>query len=272
MNIYTPSPPAQSSTSQPKAPKKKPRMALFQTMIWEGENSKAPAGRNMTYELPISPVSSTTCSTFESDIFPASGRSSTLSSDVFLTEPPAPATSPIYVSPRRYQGQGREVTLELPFSPVSSQGSKATSSEGEFEIYGYKARPIIPPSLNDLDLPVHPFNVFLPIPATEKADQTTEIQDKRIFPTADNLSLVDISPLSSPTNQPIPDRLNTSWISDGSFVPYDSDKSLPPTPPPKKMKKKISIGMSFPKKGGVSQPTRRCESCGQIILEKEQPN
>ena len=90
MNIYTPSPPAQSSNSQPKTPKKKPRMALFQTIIWEGENLKAPPGRKMTYELPISPVSSTTCSTFESDIFPASGRSSALSSDVFLTEPPAP--------------------------------------------------------------------------------------------------------------------------------------------------------------------------------------
>ena len=40
-----------------------------------------------------------------------------------------------------------------------------------------------------------------------------------------------------------------------------STPSLPP--PPRKMKRKLEIRMSFPKRGGVSQHV--CEACGQTI-------
>ena len=43
--------------------------------------------------------------------------------------------------------------------------------------------------------------------------------------------------------------------------PAGSPPSTPPPPP--RRKRRLSIGMSFPKKGGVSQHT--CEACGQHL-------
>ena len=43
-------------------------------------------------------------------------------------------------------------------------------------------------------------------------------------------------------------------------VSFPSSPSCTP-PPPRRKKRKLSIGMSFPQKGGVSQHT--CEACGQ---------
>ena len=40
-------------------------------------------------------------------------------------------------------------------------------------------------------------------------------------------------------------------------------------PPLRRQKRKLSIGMSFPKKGGVSQHT--CEACGQPLPPKKTP-
>ena len=116
----------------------------------------------------------------------------------------------------------------MPFSPVSSQGNKATSSEGEFEIHGYKARPIIPPVSMIWIFPVHPFNVFLPIPATEKAeDNGNTKQQKRHIPhiqqfiTGGHFAIIiaDKSNLLGQTEF-------TSWISDGSFVSHMTATNL----------------------------------------------
>ena len=236
MNIYTPSPPAPAPSSAPKLQKKKPRVALFQTMVWDGDNAKAPAGREMTYELPPSPVSSTTCSSFSEDIFATNSRETSLSSDVFIPEQPMP--TPESMTESTHQGQGREITLELPFSSVSSQRTHSADTDSEIEIHGYRARPIIPPSLNDLDLPAHPFNVFLPIPTNETAENRPKTKN---FPTTSNLSLVDISPMSSPGNNGQKEDLNTSWISDGSFISYDSNEPLPSSPPPPRRIKENSL-------------------------------
>ena len=141
-------------------------------------------------------------------------------------------------------------------------------------MHGYRTRPIIPPTLKDLDLPAHPFNVILPTPVTEKAEEEAENSDdeKDKFSTFGNLSLIDISPISSPSRASFSEDLNTTWISNESFVSYISDGPLPPSPPrQKKNKRKHSIGMSFPKKRGVSQLRKHCEACGQIIVEKGQP-
>ena len=46
-----------------------------------------------------------------------------------------------------------------------------------------------------------------------------------------------------------------------------SPSSTPP--PPRRQKRELSIRMSFPKKGGVSQDT--CEACGQPLPPKKTP-
>ena len=43
----------------------------------------------------------------------------------------------------------------------------------------------------------------------------------------------------------------------------------PSPPPPRARKRKLSLGMSFPKEGGVSQHV--CEACGQTIPSKDTP-
>ena len=41
-------------------------------------------------------------------------------------------------------------------------------------------------------------------------------------------------------------------------------------PPQPRQKRRLSIGMSFPQKGGVSQHT--CEACGQPLPKEKPPN
>ena len=50
--------------------------------------------------------------------------------------------------------------------------------------------------------------------------------------------------------------------------PIASSPSSTP-PPPRRQKRKLSIGMSFPNKGGVSQHT--CEACSQPLPAEKTP-
>ena len=57
---------------------------------------------------------------------------------------------------------------------------------------------------------------------------------------------------------------DTSYLSDDARRIYFLPPSLSPPPsPPRKLKRKLSMGMSFPKRGGVSQHV--CEACGKKI-------
>ena len=49
---------------------------------------------------------------------------------------------------------------------------------------------------------------------------------------------------------------------------YLLSSSSPPSPP-RKLKRMLELGMSFPKRGGVSQHV--CEACGQMIPSKDIP-
>ena len=49
--------------------------------------------------------------------------------------------------------------------------------------------------------------------------------------------------------------------------PVDSPSSTPPPLP--RQKRRLSLGMSFPQKGGVSQHI--CEACGQALPERKTP-
>ena len=130
--------------------------------------------------------------------------------------------------------------------------------------------PIVPPSLNDLNLPPKPFNI---LPTMVIANITEDATDDNYSP--QSLEPSEPSPISTP---PMKVSAFNSWetsyttTDDDTF--YSSDESrriyfLPPSPstppplPPRKLKRKLSLRMSFAKDGGVSQHV--CEACGQMI-------
>ena len=154
--------------------------------------------------------------------------------------------------------------------------------------YGFgRQLPIVPPSLNDLNLPPNPFN----IPNTMAVVTQTQDNNEQYSLESPEQSLP--SPISTP---PMNVSAYNSWetthttTDDNTFYSEDEPRrvywisplgetfesedeprriyvlspspSLPPSPP-RRQKRKLSLGMSFPKEGGVSQHI--CEACGQTI-------
>ena len=155
--------------------------------------------------------------------------------------------------------------------------------------YGFgNQQPIVPPSLNDLNLPPNPFSVLetmavirvddeyspqsleptIPSPIStppmtvstiEGWDTTHTTTDNDTFYTDDEPRRVywDISSTDTfDSNEP----RNVSVASSHSSTP----------PPPPRQKRRLSIRMSFPKKRGLSQHT--CEACGQTLPQGKPPN
>ena len=135
--------------------------------------------------------------------------------------------------------------------------------------YGFgRQLPIVPPSLNDLNFPPNPFNIL----ATMAVVDYTEDEDNDGYsPGSPDPS--DPSPISAP---PMNVSTFNSWettqttTDDNTFYSDDEPRRIyflpstpTPSPPPRKLKRKLSLGMSFPKEGGVSQHI--CEACGQTI-------
>ena len=146
--------------------------------------------------------------------------------------------------------------------------------------------PIVPPSRNDLNLPPNPFNILATMTVVH---QTQNTHDDNYSPQSPEPS--ELSSISTPLmNVSAFNNCETSYTStdDNTFYTSDeprrvywdlsSDDDLGPSvprnpsvasspcvtpPPPRAQKRKISLGMSFPKDGEVSQHI--CEACGQKI-------
>ena len=152
--------------------------------------------------------------------------------------------------------------------------------------YGFgRQLPIVPPSLNDLNLPPDHFNIL------NTMAMVTQTQDDNHGYSPQSPEPSDPSPISTPPmnvstfnswetphtttdentffSSDEPRRVYWTSPLDETFDSEDeprrihllSSPSLPPLP--RKMKRKLEIGMSFPKRGGVSQHV--CEACGQTI-------
>ena len=136
--------------------------------------------------------------------------------------------------------------------------------------YGFgRQLPIIPLSLNDLNLSPNPFNILATMAV---AKITEEANDDNYSPQSHEPS--ELSPISTPPMNVCDfNSWETSYTTTNDDTFYSSDEPrriyfLPPTPspppsPPRKMKRRLSLGRSFPKDGGVSQHV--CEACGQTI-------
>ena len=154
--------------------------------------------------------------------------------------------------------------------------------------YGFgRQLPIVPPSLIDLNLLPNPFNIL----NTMAVVTQTQDDNEQYSPESPEPSLP--SPISTP---PMNVSAYTSWgtphttTDDNTFYSEDEPRRVhwtsplgetfesedeprriyvlstsPSTPPspPRRQKRKLSLGMSFPKEGGVSQ--QDCEACGQTI-------
>ena len=136
--------------------------------------------------------------------------------------------------------------------------------------YGYGQQlPIVPPSLNDLNLPPNPFNILATMAITNTND---EANDDNYSPESPDPSLpssistppMNISAFNSWETSHTTTDADTFHSSDEPRRIYFLPTSPSPTPsPPRRQKRKLSLGMSFPKEGGVSQHI--CEACGQTI-------
>ena len=137
--------------------------------------------------------------------------------------------------------------------------------------YGFgRQLPIIPPSLINLNLPLNPFNILATMAVVNNAEDG---YDDNYRPQSPEPS--EPSPISTPSmNVSTIDGWETPdmTMDDNTFYSDDETRRInfspsTPTPPmpPRKLKRKLSLGMSFPKRGGVSQHV--WEACGQLFPE-----
>ena len=146
--------------------------------------------------------------------------------------------------------------------------------------------PIVPPSLNDLNLPPNPFNILATMAVVDPNHEDNNDRDSPESPDPSVPSSISTPPMnvsafrSWETSYTTTDS-DTFYTSDeprrvywdlssdhdlGSSLPRNPSVASSPCvtpPPPRAQKRKLSLGMSFPKDGGVSQHI--CEACGQII-------
>ena len=153
--------------------------------------------------------------------------------------------------------------------------------------YGFgRQLPIVPPSLNDLNLPPNPFNILATMAVVHQIRNTHDDNYSPQSPEPSELSSISTPPMkvsafnncetsytSTDDNtfytRDEPRRVYWEISSDedlASSVPRNPSVASSPCvtpPPPRAQKRKLSLGMSFPKDGGVSQHI--CEACGQTI-------
>ena len=147
---------------------------------------------------------------------------------------------------------------------------------------------IVPPSLNDVNLPANSFNVLATIAVIqytqEDSPQSPEPSDPSPISTLPmNLSTIEgwETPHTTTNDNTFyssenePRRVYWDFSPNETFEPNEHRRvspagSPPSTPrPPPRQKRKLSIGMSFPQKEGVSQHT--CEACGQPLPQGKTP-
>ena len=122
--------------------------------------------------------------------------------------------------------------------------------------YGFgRQLPIVPPRLNDLYLPPNPFNILATMAI---ATNTGDANDDNYSPQSPEPS--EPSPISTPLmNVSAFNSWETSYTTTDNDNFYSSDEPrrihfLPPSPaspksPPRKLKRRLGLGMSLPKEG-----------------------
>ena len=145
--------------------------------------------------------------------------------------------------------------------------------------YGFgNQQPIVPPSFNDLNLPPNPFIVLARMAIFRVVDEYSPQSPEPTIPSQISTPPMNVGTIEGwDTTHTMTD--NDTFYSDdeprrvywdiSSSDTFDSNEprnvsvaSSPSStpPPPPRQKRRLSMGMSFPQKEGVSQHT--CEACG----------
>ena len=123
--------------------------------------------------------------------------------------------------------------------------------------YGFgRQLPIVPPSLNDSNLPPNPFNSLATMAAASNTEETNDDNYSPQSPDPSELSSISTPPM----NVSAFNSWETSYTTTDDDTFHSSDEPrriyfLPPSPspppsPPRRQKRKLSLGMSFPKEWG----------------------
>ena len=235
---------------------------------------------NYRYQLPLlSPIIPSIFFHFDMSL---NNSLDSTDSDVFIIEQPSDEPSPprnntpdILNSTEQSDHQAmRMPSISTIASPQPHIFTIHDDSNEPTLPYGFGWQvPIVPPSLNDLNLPPNPFNILATMTVV---DRTDDDNNDRFSPESPDPSLPS-SISSPPMSVSAVNRFETTHTTTDDNTFYSDDElrriyflpSTPTPPPPRKLKRKLSLGMSFPKEGGVSQHV--CEACGQTILSKDTP-
>ena len=196
-------------------------------------------------------------------------------SDVFYVEQssndqsvPRPNT-PIVINSTEISGDDTREMISI--SSIASPGPQIVtidddSNEPTMPYDFGRQLPIVPPSLNDLNLPPNSFNILATIAAASKTEETNDDNYSPQSPDPSELCAISTPPM----NVSAFNSWETSYITTDDDTFHSSDEPrriyfLPSSPsqppsPPRRQKRKLSLGRSFPKEGGVSQHI--CEACG----------
>ena len=181
------------------------------------------------------------------------------------------------------------ITISSVASPESRIVTLDSDSNDPTIPYGFgNQQPIVPPRLNDLNLPPNPFNVLATMAVIQENDAFSPKSPEPSIPSLISTQPMNVSTIErwdtthTPTDN---DKFYTDveprivyWDISSSDT-FDSNEprnvsvasSLSPTPPPPpRQKRRLSIEMSSPQKGGVSQHI--CEACGQPLPQEKPPN
>ena len=176
------------------------------------------------------------------------------------------------------------ITISSVASPEPRIVTIDTDSNEPKNPYGFGSQhPIVPLSLNYLNLPPNPFNV-LAVPADDAYSfQSPEPSVPSPISTPPmNVSTTEGWETTHTTtddatfyNDDEPRRVYWDILSIDTFdsneqrnVSVASSPSSNP-PPPRRQERKPSVGMSFLRKEGMLQHTR--EACGQLLLARKAP-
>ena len=177
------------------------------------------------------------------------------------------------------------ITISSAASPEQRIVTLDSDSNDPTMPYGFgNQQPIVPPSLNDLNLPPNPFNVLATMAVIRVNDENSPQSPELTIPSPISTPSMNVSTIEGwDTRYTITDG-NTFFSSENeprrvywdiaSSNTFDSNEprnvsvaSSPSStpPPPPRQKRRLSMGMSFPQKRGVSQSQHTCEVCGQPL-------
>ena len=219
-------------------------------------------------------------------------------SDVLYVEPSLTERSPIKNNtPAIFNSTLLSGVMEPEAITISSVAStepqmvtiESDSNEPTFPYAFGTQHPIVTPSLNDLNLPPNPFNVLATMAVIQHDQQDSPQSPEPSDPSPISMPPMNLSSIEGWETPHITTDDNTFYSSENEprraywdFSPKETFESNEPRlvssarspsstpPPPPRQKRRLSIGMSFPQKGGVSQHI--CEDAANLFHKKRHPN